>query len=169
MIKRMSAILFLRYWQKQCSNSFVLYCLYHSQILHNSVTRYPIVMRFGSKLTMYWSDEKVVQENRNWNFSTSDTFPLIMSHESIGDLVQRKYTNQLFMFRLIKGLHVYVNLVPIPVYGSLFDKFVNSLKLISQTTRPMPSFQVWSRAITYVMWSSKMSRNSLILISRYSK
>ena len=48
-MSRMSEILFLIYWQKQCSNSFVLYCFYHCQILHNSVTRYPIVMGFASK------------------------------------------------------------------------------------------------------------------------
>ena len=48
-MSRMSAILILRYWQKQCSNSFVLCYFYQCQVLHNSVTRYPIVTGFGSK------------------------------------------------------------------------------------------------------------------------
>ena len=52
----MSAILFLRYWQKQCSNSFVLYCFQQRQIHHNSVTRYPIV----------WIKMKHIKVMRKW-------------------------------------------------------------------------------------------------------
>ena len=56
-MSRMSVMLFLRYWPKWCSNFFVLlYCFQHWQILHNSVTRYPIVMGFASK----WSILKLL-------------------------------------------------------------------------------------------------------------
>ena len=41
--------------KKQCSTPFVLYCFSHWQILHNCVTRYPILMGFASKC---WSYEK---------------------------------------------------------------------------------------------------------------
>ena len=49
----MSEMLFLIYWQKQCSNTFVLYCFYHCQILHNSVTRYPIEMGVCIKMKQF--------------------------------------------------------------------------------------------------------------------
>ena len=45
----MSEILFLWYWQRKRSNSFVLYCFQYWQIAHNFVTRYPILMGFASK------------------------------------------------------------------------------------------------------------------------
>ena len=86
-MSRMPVILILRYWQKQCSNSFVLYCFQHWQILHNSATRYPIVMGFASK----WSILKLWESDvRKWElkFSTSDPFPLIMSHQlSVKNLI----------------------------------------------------------------------------------
>ena len=52
-MSQMSGMMFLRYWQKQCSHSFVSYCFKHCQILHNSVTRYPIIIGFASKWSMF--------------------------------------------------------------------------------------------------------------------
>ena len=42
-------ILFLRYWQRKISNSFVLYCFRCWWNAHNSVTWYPILMGFASR------------------------------------------------------------------------------------------------------------------------
>ena len=46
-----SPMLSLRYWQKQCSHSFVLYCFQHCQTHHNAVTRYSIILGDASKWT----------------------------------------------------------------------------------------------------------------------
>ena len=47
----MSPMLSLRYWQKRCSHSFVLYCFQHCQTHHNAVTRYSIILGDASKWT----------------------------------------------------------------------------------------------------------------------
>ena len=43
MIKRNESDVGNVFFGFECSNSFILYCFEHSPILHNSVTRYPII------------------------------------------------------------------------------------------------------------------------------
>ena len=79
-MSRMSAILFLRYWQKQCSNSLRFHIVFSIvKSFYNSVTRYPIVTGFASKWSILKFWESGVKKLK-LKFSTSDSFPLIMSH-----------------------------------------------------------------------------------------
>ena len=79
-MSRMSAILFLSYWQKQCLIKFCCFILFLSiDIIHNSVIRY-FFMEFGSK----WSKLKLwlsgIRKKELKFVTTSDSFPKIMSH-----------------------------------------------------------------------------------------
>ena len=65
----MSAILVLRYWQKQCSNFFVSFCFQHRHILHNSVT----ISNCHEVLRKWCKQLKL-------KFSTGDSFLRIMLH-----------------------------------------------------------------------------------------
>ena len=72
----MSQILFLRYRQRKHSNFFVLYCFQRWYIAHNSVTRYPILLGFASKCSIFELPESGLEISKLKIF---DLFPLIVS------------------------------------------------------------------------------------------
>ena len=51
-MSRMSGILILNYRLKEMINSYVLHCFWIKRIVHNSATRCPIEMGFGSKCSI---------------------------------------------------------------------------------------------------------------------
>ena len=76
-ISRLLLILFLRYWQRKGSNSFVLCCFQCWEIAHNSETKYPIIMGFAWNVA-FLSYHKVVKNLKIENLDI-DSFPLIVS------------------------------------------------------------------------------------------
>ena len=63
-MSRMSEILYLRYWQKQWSNSLVSYCFIIDKFyISNFVTRYSILMGLASKWSiLQFGDSSVINE-----------------------------------------------------------------------------------------------------------